>query len=124
MAQASSTMTLVIGFAALQRLADPAGAVDDATHWSDAVGVAGDQLDELKEFLVREGVEPGFVAGEFGLVDGLVGTQQRVTTDRHVFVGTTDETRATAESVGWEYLDVEEAAAKAGWSLTTEDRDS
>jgi hypothetical protein len=124
MAQAGGEMTLVIGFAALRQLSDPAAAVEDASHWSAGIGVAADDHDKLRTFLEQEGVEPGFVSGERGVIGGLVAIRQRVTTDRHVFVGTTDEDRATAEAVGWEYLDVEEAAAKAEWNLTAEGEDS
>lgn len=124
MAQADGDMTLVIGVAALRQLSDPAAAVEDAGRWAASVGVAGDDHDELRGYLDREGIEPGFVSGERGLIGGLVAVRQRVSTDRHVFVGTTDEDRATAETVGWEYLAIEEAAEKAEWDLTAEDEDS
>lgn len=110
-------MTLVIDFDALRRLSDPAAAVEDAGRWSAGVGVAAEDHDELTAYLDREGVEPGFISGENGLIGGLTAVRQRVTTDRHVFVGTTDEARAMAEAIGWEYLDVAEAAAKAEWEL-------
>ncbi|PSP89178.1 hypothetical protein BRC90_05965 [Halobacteriales archaeon QS_4_69_34] len=124
MSRAGGEMALVIGFDALRRLSDPAAAVEDAGRWTVEVGVAAEDYDELRAFLDREGVEPGFVAGERGLIGGLAAVRQRVTADRHVFVGTTDEDRATAEAVGWEYLAVEMAAGKAGWGLTAEDEGS
>jgi hypothetical protein len=124
MSRAGGEMTLVIGFDALRQLSDPAAAVEDAGRWTVEVGVAAEDYDELRAFLDREGVEPEFVAGERGLIGGLAAVRQRVTTDRHVFVGTTDEDRATAEAVGWEYLAVETAAEKAGWGLTAEDEGS
>jgi len=124
MAQAGEEMTLVIGVDALRRLSDPAAAVEDASRWTVEVGVAGNDHDELRSFLDREGVEPGFVSGERGLIGGLVAVRQRITTDRHVFVGTTDEARATAEAVGWEYLDVEEASTEADWDLAGENEQS
>lgn len=119
MAEPDGEMTLVFDVAALRRLSDPAAAVEDARRWTAGVGVAGADHDDLRSFLDREHVEPGFVTGERGLIGGLAAVRQRVTTDRHVFVGATDETRATAEAVGWEYLDVEDAATKAGWELAT-----
>lgn len=117
-------MTLVIEIAAIRRLSDPAAAVEDARRWSAGVGVAGEDHDELTAFLDREGVEPGFVSGKRGLIGGLAAVRQRVSTDRHVFVGTTQKARAAAQAVGWEYLDIEEAAAKAEWGLTDEDEQS
>lgn len=123
MAQAEGEMTLVIDFAALRRLSDPAAAVDNARRWSAGVGVVGEDYEALTAFLEREGVEPNFVAGERGLVGGLTAVRQRVTTDRHVFVGTTDEARSNAAAVGWEYIDVEEAAEKAEWGLTDTDEE-
>jgi hypothetical protein len=124
MAQSGGEMTLVIGFAALRRLSDPMVAVEDAGRWTASVGIAADDYDELQMFLDQEDVEPDFVTGERGVIGGLVAVRQRMTTDRHVFVGTTDEARTTAEAVGWEYLDIEEAAVKAEWNLTTESDDS
>lgn len=122
MAPTNDTLTLVIGLAALRRLADPAAAVADADGWTDALGVAAeDDADDLRAFLDREGVEPGFVTVERRLVDGLVTVRQRVTTDRHVFVGATEGARAIAEGVGWESLPVEDAAESAGWALADED---
>ena len=121
MAGTGGEMTLVIGFDALRRLAEPAAAVEDASRWTVEVGVAADGHDELRAFLDHEGVEPGFVSGERGLIGGLVAVRQRIPTDRHVFVGTTPEARATAEAVGWEYLDIKEAATEAGWDLAAED---
>ena len=121
MAGTGGEMTLVIGFDALRRLAEPAAAVEDASRWTVEVGVAADDHGELRAFLDREGVEPGFVSGERGLIGGLVAVRQRIPTDRHVFVGTTPEARATAEAVGWEYLDIKEAATEAGWDLAAED---
>ena len=117
MAWSDDTMTLVFGLGALRRLSDPRTAVAEAESWTAALGAAAEDDDELRTFLDRENVEPGFVPGERGLIGGLVTVRQRVTTDRHVFVGATEEARAMAESVGWEYLPVEEAAEKAGWGL-------
>ena len=120
MARAEGTMTLVIGLGALRRLSDPAAVVEDATGWTVALGVIAENGDELRAFLDRESVEPGFVSRERGVVNGLVTVRQRVTTDRHVFVGASAEHGAIAESVGWEYLSVEDAAGSAGWVLVDE----
>ena len=121
MAQADDTMTLVIGLGALRRLSDPAVAVEDASGWTAALGVAANDTDALRTFLDRENVEPGFVSSE-RLLNGLVTVRQRITTDRHVFVGASAENGAIAKSVGWEYLPVEDAARSAGWALVGEER--
>lgn len=121
MARAESNMTLVFDFVALQRLADPGAAVEDAGQWSAGVGVAAEDHDELRAYLDRKAVNPDFIAGKRGFIGGLAAVRQRITTDRHVFIGTTDEAKATAEAVGWEYLDVEEAARKADWPLAEDD---
>lgn len=114
-------MTLAFTLAALRRLADPADAVSDAGRWSAGVGVVADDRDALDAYLEREGVAPDFVSGEKGVVGGLVAVRQRVRTDRHVVVGTSDDARSAAEAVGWEYVDVGEAASKAGWPLADEE---
>lgn len=111
-------LTLVIGLAALQRLARPAEAVADARRWSTTVGVTSDRPAEATRAVLDErAVECDFVSGSGGQSGGLAAVRQQFPSDRHVFVGASEEDRRTGQALGWEYLPIEEAAAKAGWTL-------
>lgn len=110
----SSDMTLVFRAAALAALADPPAAVDDARGWTRYVGVVADESpDRLLAALDRRDVEVDFVGAD--PVADLASVRQRFPTDRHVFVGRSDEDRRTARSLGLEFLALDEAAREAGW---------
>lgn len=112
------TMTLVVTVSAVQRLADPGEAIAEAKRWSEHVAVVGDDIgsvDDTRAVVDDLDVEPDIVAGAVG--GGLADLRQRLRTDRHVFVGTTDQQRAIATALGWEYLTVDDAAEAAGWPL-------
>lgn len=114
---APGRMTLVFALPALERLAEPAEVVADARRWSDHVGVAGDAPStELTAAVDRLGLDPDFVS-RVGTAGSLAAIRQRFATERHVFVGTSDDDRGISEALGWEYLPVGDAAAKAGWTL-------
>lgn len=118
MAGARGSMTLVFKRAALDRLADPDGVLDDAARWADVIGlVADDPPGELSSYADRTGIDPDFLSSTGGQTGGLAVARQRFATDRHVFVGTSDDDRRFANSLGWEYLAVTEAADAADWDL-------
>lgn len=118
MATGGETMTLVFKRAALERLADPAGVFEDAKRWTEALGLVSDETPELlSEFADREDIDPDFISSAGGQTGGLAVVRQQYATERHVFVGTTDEDRRLAESLGWEYLPYTEAAEASGWTL-------
>ncbi|MFC4439106.1 MULTISPECIES: DUF7124 domain-containing protein [Natrialbaceae] len=111
-------LTLVFTVAAVERLANPPVAVADARGWSTSVGVVGDgEPDAVTDAVERADVDPDFVSGAKGTAGSLAAVRQRLSTDRYVVVGSDDEVRRTAQALGWEYLPLEEAAAKAGWEL-------
>lgn len=115
-------MTLAIKMSALEQLVRPEEAVGDARAWTENVGVVADVApDELESQVRAAGVEPDFVSGERGQAGTLAAIRQRFPTDRHVFVGTTNKDRETAEALGWEYTPIEEAAEKAEWGLVDRD---
>lgn len=112
-------MTLVFAFPALELLVGPAEAVESSKAWSDYVGVVGDlEPDELKGRLEQTGADPDFVSGKRGTAGSIAAIRQRFPSDRHVFIGTTEEHQNVAEALGWEFLPLEEAAEKADWSIT------
>lgn len=111
-------LTLVFTLPVVERLADPAATIDDARRWSTIVGViADDAPDAVTGALERADADPDFVSGRKGTTGSLAAVRQRFSTDRYVVVGTDDRVRRTAQALGWEYLPLEEAAAKAGWEL-------
>lgn len=118
---AAGQMTLLLTVSAVRRLADPAAAVSEARAWSEHVGVVGDDdepVEEVRAFVDDLGADPDLVAGPVG--GSLADIRQRLRTERHVLVGTTDEQQSMAAALGWEYEDVTDAAAAAEWDLLEE----
>lgn len=116
----SDTLTLVFELDALQRLADPEAVLADADAWTAAVGIASEETPEgAAAFSRRVEARPDFVASVTGESDGLAVVKRQYPTARHVFVGATDANadRRSVKSLGWEYVALEDAAAKAGWEL-------
>lgn len=112
-----ASMTLVFKRAALDRLADPEAVFDDAAQWTEVIGLVSDDAPErLAAYAEREGLDPDFLSDARGQTDGLAVVRQQFSTERHVFVGTTDEDRQLAQSLGWEYLAIEDAAEAADWT--------
>lgn len=112
------SMTLLLSISAVQRLADPGGAIADARRWTEQVGIVGDgdeSVDDVETFVDELDASPDFVAGPAS--GSLASIRQRVHTERHVVVGTSERHRGIAAALGWEYLPVEEAAAAAEWEL-------
>ena len=120
---AAGPMTLLLTVSAVRRLADPAAAVSEARAWSEHVGVVGDDdepVEEVRAFVDDLGADPDLVAGPVG--GSLADIRQRLRTERHVLVGTTDEQQSMAAALGWEYEDVTDAAAAAEWDLLENDK--
>lgn len=111
-------MTLLLTVSAVERLADPGDVIGNAKRWSEQVGVVGDgteSVDDVRGYIDGIDAEPDLVAGETG--GSLASIRQRLRTDRHVLIGTTDEQRSIAAALGWEFKDLEEAAEAAEWEL-------
>jgi hypothetical protein len=112
------TMTLALELAALERLANPEAVFDDARRWSKYVGVVSDKPTYVvTNFTRKNRIRQDFFSGPRGKGESLESVGEQFDTDRHVFVGTTDEDAALADEVGWEYLPLEEAADAAGWEM-------
>jgi len=111
-------MTLAFEFDALQTLADPNAVFDDARQWTEYVGVLSDEPTYVvTNFTRKRRLRQDFFSGPRGVDESLDNVRDQFETDRHVFIGTTDDDRTTAEAHGWEYLDIEEAAEFAEWEL-------
>ncbi len=62
-------------------------------------------------------VRQDFFSGPRGREESLEDVKEQFDTDRHVFVGADDEDADLAETAGWEYLPVTQAAEAADWDL-------
>lgn len=114
-------MTLVFELDALRQLAEPRQAVEDARSWAAHVGAVSDTDPErISAFASRWDFRLDFATTATGQAAGLGVLRQQYPTWRHVVVGTSDEDRSAARSHGWEYLDLAEAAEKAGWDLAAD----
>jgi len=118
----SGEMTLAFELTALRAVADPAAVFADAREWSRYVGVvSGEPTYVVTNFTRKRRIRQDFFSGPKGKGESLESVKRQFGTDRHVFVGTTDEDRDLAEEYGWEYLPVEEAAEAAGWALAEDE---
>ena len=126
MAGDDGTMTLAFELESLRALADPSAVFDNARQWTEYVGVLSDEPTYVvTNFTRKRRIRQDFFSGPRGVRESLNNVAAQFDTDRHVFVGTTEEDRAVAEAEDWEYLSVEEAAEFADWELAaaTDDED-
>ncbi|WP_191965891.1 MULTISPECIES: DUF7124 domain-containing protein [Haloferax] len=115
-------MTLAFELEALKRLADPNAAFADARTWTKYVGVVSEKPTYVvTNFTRKERIRQDFFSGPRGVEESLENVMRQFDTDRHVFVGTSDDDRAIAEETGWEYLAVEDAADAAEWPIAEDD---
>jgi len=114
----SGAMTLAFELSALKALADPGDVFTEAREWSEYVGVvSGEPTYVVTNFTRKRRIRQDFFSGPKGKAESLESVKRQFDTDRHVFIGTTDEDADLAEEHGWEYLSVEAAAEAAGWTL-------
>jgi len=71
----------------------------------------------VTNFTRKHRIRQDFFSGPRGRGESLANVKDQFDTERHVFVGTAAEDEALAGDVGWEYLDIEDAAEAAGWDL-------
>ena len=115
-------MTLAFELAALQTLADPSVVFNDARQWTEYVGVVSEKPTYVvTNFTRKHRIRQDFFSGPRGVVESLENVKEQFDTGRHVLVGASDDDAAAAESAGWEYLPVEQAADAAGWGLGDDD---
>jgi len=114
----SSDMTLAFELDALKQLAHPDAVFNDARQWSEYVGVVSEKPTYVvTNFTRKHRIRQDFFSGPRGREDSLSNVKTQFDTERHVFVGTSDDDAALADGVGWEYLPLEDAAAAADWEL-------
>ena len=111
-------MTLAFELDALQNLADPTAVFNDARQWTEYVGVVSEKPTYVvTNYTRKHRVRQDFFSGPRGVEESLGNVKEQFDTDRHVFVGTSEEDEAIAEAAGWEYLPLQDAADAAGWRI-------
>lgn len=114
-------LTLAFDLDALRRFTDPGAVVTDATRWSEHLGVVSDRPPHvLTKFTRDHGIQQDFSPDPVPAVETLDHMREHFDTDRYVHVGTDSSHEARAETAGWEFLHVEEAASEAGWTLQSD----
>jgi len=117
-------MTLAFELEALQSLANPNVVFNDARQWTEYVGVVSEKPTYVvTNFTRKHRVRQDFFSGPRGVAESLENVAGQFDTDRHVFIGTSDEDAAIAEETGWEYLPLDNAAEAAEWELAGEEDD-
>ncbi|WP_458209583.1 DUF7124 domain-containing protein [Haladaptatus sp. NG-SE-30] len=118
----SGEMTLAFELSALKTLSSPGTVFEDARRWTRYVGVISDQPTYVvTNFTRKNRIRQDFFSGPKGRAESLDSVKAQFDTDRHVFVGTTDDDRELAEEHDWEFLHVEDAAEAAEWELASEE---
>ena len=113
-------MTLAFELEALKVLADPNDVFNGARQWTEYVGVVSEKPTYVvTNFTRKHRVRQDFFSGPRGVEESLQNIREQFDTDRHVFVGVDEADEAVAEATDWEFLDVENAADAAGWTLAT-----
>jgi hypothetical protein len=111
-------MTLAFELEALKRLKRPDEVMSDARSWSEYVGVVSEKPTYVvTNFTRKNRIRQDFFSGPRGVEESLENVKRQFDTERHVYVGTTEEDEAVAGTVGWEYLPLDRAAEAAGWEL-------
>jgi phosphoglycolate phosphatase-like HAD superfamily hydrolase len=111
-------MTLAFDLEALKELARPDAVFNDARQWSEYVGVISEKPTYVvTNFTRKHRIRQDFFSGPRGREDSLENVREQFGTERHVYVGTSQDDEAVAEAAGWEFLAVEDAAEAAGWEL-------
>jgi hypothetical protein len=116
----SNDLTLAFSLRALEKLARPERAFEDASTWTAHVGIVSSEPSFIERRRVREaGYPQDFLSGPRSIEEALSSVRTHFETERYVFVGT-DETHGVVETVPeWSYRSVIEAASAADWGLAT-----
>jgi hypothetical protein len=114
----SGDMTLAFDLEALKTLARPDAVFNDARQWSEYVGVVSEHPTYVvTNFTRKHRIRQDFFSGPRGRQESLANVKEQFATERHVYVGTTDEDENLADAVDWEYIDVADAAEAADWEM-------
>ena len=116
-----SDMTLAFELEALKELASPETVFEDARGWTEYIGVVSEKPTYVvTNFTRKNRIRQDFFSGPRGKQESLEGVQGQFDTERYVFIGASDDDEELAETVGWEYLAIDDAAEAADWVVATD----
>ena len=116
----SSDLTLAISLTAIDELARPKAALEDATTWAKYVGIVSSEPSYIERWRVREAEYPqDFLSGPRTIEEALVDVRNHFETERYVFVGTDEISEVVKGVPDWTYRSVTDAAMAADWQLVT-----
>ncbi len=119
-----SDMTLAFELEALKELASPESVFEDARGWTEYIGVVSEKPTYVvTNFTRKNRIRQDFFSGPRGKAESLEGVKDQFDTDRYVLIASSEEDEQLAEDVGWEYLDVEDAAEAADWIVASSAED-
>lgn len=110
-------MTLGFELSAFKKFAHPNKVIADSREWSRYVGLVANDTDAVTSYVQDHDLRQDFDLGNHDKWLALQKIREETDTDRHVFVGLTQDDRSAAEQTGWEFISVEEVAEMAGWTL-------
>lgn len=118
----AADMTMAITYRAVTRLADPAGALADATRWADWIGIVGDvEAHVIQKFQRDNQIDVDFFNGS-GTGPGerlaAIDPHSMFFAERMVLVGVEGEDEAVAAAADWEFVPLSTAAGEAGWPVS------
>jgi len=116
----SNDLTLAFSLQALEELARPTRAFEDAATWTSHIGIVSEEPSFIEQHRAREaGYQWDFLSGPRSVERALSSIRNNFDTERYVFVGT-DETSGVVETVpDWTFQSATDAATAANWQLTT-----
>jgi hypothetical protein len=114
-------MTLAFTYNAITRLSQLHGALADANEWTDWIGLVGD----VEAYVINKFQRDNHLDLDFFNGSGTGPGERLAAIDEHsmfyaermVVVGVAGEDESVAEEAGWEFVPLEDAAAKAGWDV-------
>jgi len=114
----TGTLTLAFSLSAVDRLDDPKAVFADAATWSDSLGIVDADTERIarvvEEYDLRQDFEMDGRDKWFALED----ICETHATDRHVYVGASDDDMRISTMFDWEYIRVTEAADNADWAVS------
>ncbi len=106
----------------LQRLENPADAVDSIAAWAEYVGVASEKPTHVVNgFCAKREIHIDFFPGpDSGKMETLrrARDEMGLDADRHIYVSDSKRDEVMAEKAGWEYMSLDEVRENVGWSVS------
>ncbi len=114
----AGTLTLAFSLSAVDRLDDPAAVFEDAAVWSDSLGIVDADTHRIEQVVDEHDLRQDFEMGGRDKWFALEAICETHPTERHVYVGATDDDMRISTMFDWEYIRVTEAADNAGWAVS------